>query len=174
MDEKKMTLSPQRDDVDFYKQVADMLTAARKYAKMQLDSTIAATYFEIGRMIVEREQQGHKRAKYGSALIKGLSDYLTEQYGRGFSIVNLQSIRKFYQVYAPSIQQTSSVKFDLSWSHYQVLMRIENEDARHFYEEDSNIYASAYSLYLPDKVLLQRKLAEWTREFEEEHEGESE
>ena len=55
MDEKKMTLSPQRDDVDFYKQVADMLTAARKYAKMQLDSTIAATYFEIGRIKVERE-----------------------------------------------------------------------------------------------------------------------
>jgi predicted nuclease of restriction endonuclease-like (RecB) superfamily len=158
MDDKKLTFTQQSDDVAFYKQVAGLLTAARKYAKKQLDGTITATYFEVGRMIVEREQQGQKRAKYGVALIKGLSEYLTEQYGRGFSIVNLQSIRKFYQVYAPSIQQTlsaeseiaeslisvfdvgerkqqtPSAKFDLSWSHYQILMRIENEAARRFYE----------------------------------------
>jgi predicted nuclease of restriction endonuclease-like (RecB) superfamily len=109
-------------------------------------------------MIVEREQQGQKRARYGASLIKGLSEYLTGQYGKGFSVVNLQSIRKFYQVYAPSIQQTLSAKsesekslasifdadiekqqtpaakFVLTWSHYQILMRIDGDAARHFYE----------------------------------------
>ncbi|GHV13628.1 hypothetical protein FACS1894219_08700 [Clostridia bacterium] len=158
MDEKKLSPAPQGDDTEFFKQIADLLVAARHYAKQQLDTTIVTTYYEVGRMIVEREQQGQKRAQYGTKLIKGLSEYLTEQYGRGFSIVNLQSIRKFYQVYAPSNQQTlsakseigeslisvfgsdtqkqqtPSAKFRLSWSHYQILMRIENEDARRFYE----------------------------------------
>jgi malic enzyme len=93
-------------------------------------------------MIVEREQQGEKRARHGTKLIKGLSEYLTEKHGRGFSVVNLQSIRKFYLVYSPSIgqtvsalseksdsqingfdsstqkQQTVSAKFNLGWSHY--------------------------------------------------------
>jgi len=168
MDDKKPTLAPQVDDTEFYMKVADLLAAARKFAKKQMDSTIVATYYEVGRMIVEREQQGQKRAKYGTQLIKGLSEYLTEQYGRGFSVVNLKSIRKFYHVYSPTVNQTIpaepqtgqsliaqseksnslisvfgagtqkgqtlSAQFNLPWSHYQVLMRIENEAARRFYE----------------------------------------
>jgi len=167
MDDDKLTMTPNGDETDFYKQVADFLAAARKYAKQQMDSTIAITYFEVGRMIVEREQRGQKRAQYGAKLIKGLSEYLTEQYGRGFSVVNLKSIRKFYQVYAPSIQQaltaefekgqsltafseksyslislfestqkgqSLSAQFNLPWTHYQILMRVENEAARSFYE----------------------------------------
>lgn len=161
MDDKKLSLTSQGDDTEFYKKVSELLASARKYAKRQLDSTIVTTYYEVGRMIVEREQQGQKRAQYGTKLIKGLSEYLTEQYGKGFSVVNLKSIRKFYQVYSPSIGQSltalseSNEKFDslisvfdanaqkgqslsaqfkLSWTHYQNLMRIENEAARRFYE----------------------------------------
>ena len=156
------------NDAEFFKQVADLLDAARRHAKRQLDSTIVITYYEVGRMIVEREQQGQKRAQYGAKLIKELSEYLTKQYGRGFSVANLKNIRQFYQVYSPSISQsliseskkqkaltTVSEKsqslisffqnslqigkslnapFDLTWTHYQILMRIENEDARRFYE----------------------------------------
>lgn len=106
MNDKKLSLTPQGDETEFYKKVADLLSAARKYAKRQLDSTIVTTYYEVGRMIVEREQQGQKRAQYGTKLIKGLSEYLTEQYGKGFSIVNLKSMRKFYQIYSPSIGQS--------------------------------------------------------------------
>ena len=168
MDDKNFNLTPQGDDTEFFKQVAELLEAARRHAKRQLDSTIVITYFEVGRMIVEREQQGQKRAKYGASLIKGLSEYLTEQYGKGFSIANLRNFRQFYQVYSSSIrqtvisellerqapidlsqkqqtlssvfaadqriQQTLSAKFSLGWSHYQILMRLENEDARRFYE----------------------------------------
>ena len=159
------------DDVEFYKQVSDLLTAARKYAKRQLDNTIAVTYYEVGRMIVEREQQGKKRAMYGARLIKGLSEYLTENYGQGFSVPNLRNIRQFYLVYSPTIkgytlssvsgecqkQQTLSAKsekrytlssvfrdnqkgqslsdlFILGWSHYQILMRVKSDAARRFYE----------------------------------------
>lgn len=156
--ENKNLPKPQNDDRDFFKQVADRLADARNFAKRQLDHTIVNTYFEIGQMIVLREQQGRERAKYGTQLIKELSEYLTEQYGRGFSIANLQNIRKFYLVYKSLFQQTTSaqleenkaltkaldsylpkqqtlsVKFNLSWSHYQILIRFENEDARRFYE----------------------------------------
>ena len=158
MDDKKLTLPLQDGDMNFYKQVSDLLAAARQFAKRQLDKTIVTAYYEIGRMIVEREQLGQKRAQYGAKLIKGLSEYLTVQYGRGFSVANLQNIRKFYQIYAPSIQQTlsaksenekplmsifdpdlqkeqtPSAKFNLTWSHYQILMRIDNAAARRFYE----------------------------------------
>jgi len=134
MDNNELTPVLNGEETEFYKQVADLLAAARKYAKKQLDSTIVATYYEIGRMIVEREQQGQKRAQYGAKLIKGLSRYLTEQYGKGFSIVNLKSIRKFYQIYAPSIGQSLTALFKLTWTHYQILMRVDNESARRFYE----------------------------------------
>jgi len=161
IDDKRHSLPPISEDTAFYKQVADFLAEARRFAKRQLDRTMVTAYYEIGRMIVEREQQGQKRARYGSKLIKGLSEYLSEQYGKGFSVVNLQSIRKFYQVYSPSIQQSLtaksetpekgktllsvfdanpqkeqslSAKFNLTWTHYQILMRIEDESARSFYE----------------------------------------
>jgi predicted nuclease of restriction endonuclease-like (RecB) superfamily len=158
MGDKKTTLALQGDETDFYMQVAGLLAVARQYAKRQLDSAIVAAYYEIGRMIVEREQRGQKRAQYGAKLIKGLSEYLTGQYGRGFSVVNLKNIRRFYQVYSPSIGQSPTVQseksdslmnifyasaqigqsltaqFNLSWTHYQILMRIEDIAARRFYE----------------------------------------
>jgi hypothetical protein len=99
--------------------------------------------------IVEQEQGGKARAEYGKGLLNELSVYLTERLGRGFSIVNLKSFRKFYITYAPSIGQTLTAQFNfsqkgqtvsaelpfrLSWSHYQILMRIENSNERHFYE----------------------------------------
>ena len=144
MYKKELVPIKQDNETVFYKQVADLLAVARKYAKQQIDNTIVMTYYEIGRMIVEREQQGQKRAQYNAKLIEGLSEYLTGRYGKGFSVVNLKSIRKFYQVYSSSIQQTwsaqiqkgqtLSAQFKLTWSHYQLLMRIENDDARRFYE----------------------------------------
>ena len=123
-----------QNDEDFYNHIADMLTLARQHAKRQLDRTIVMTYFEIGKMIVEREQQGEKRAKYGAKLIKELSAYLTENLGKGFSVTNLKGFRSFYMAYAAQKGQTLSDQFNLGWSHYQILMRIENENARHFYE----------------------------------------
>jgi len=103
-----LTIPTNEDETEFYKQVADLLTVARQHAKRQMDSTIVVTYYEVGRMIVEHEQKGQKRAQYGAKLIKGLSEYLTEQYGKGFSVTNLKGFRSFYLIYAQSIEQTVS------------------------------------------------------------------
>lgn len=104
-------------------------------------------YYEIGRMIVEEEQQGENRAAYGKQLLKELSAYLTENCGKGFSVGNLKNIRQFYKVYSSDqIGETvfsqfenlpavsTGRKFFLSWSHYLKLMRIDDVDERHFYE----------------------------------------
>jgi len=109
MKDKQLPASRDRE-TDFFQQISDVLISARKYAKQQLDNTIVITYYEIGRMIVEREQQGKKRAQYGAELIKGLSEYLTEHFGRGFSVPNLKCFRQFYQMYSPRIQQSLTAK----------------------------------------------------------------
>ncbi len=70
------------------------------------------TYFEIGRRIVEEEQQGKERAEYGKRLLKGLSEVLTKEFGKGFSERNLEQMRKFYLTY--SISQTLSAEFKKS------------------------------------------------------------
>ena len=95
-------------------------------------TTMAKTYFLIGKRIVEEEQNGEKRAEYGDELIKNLSLRLTKEFGKGFSKRNLWQMKQFYLVY--SKVQTLSAQFKLSWSHYLILMRMENLDERNFYE----------------------------------------
>lgn len=73
---------------------------------MTADLTMCVTYFEVGRMIVEEEQGGKARAEYGKGLLVGLSAFLNERVGKVFSESTLRNARIFYQVYAPSIQQT--------------------------------------------------------------------
>lgn len=132
---------------DFLKNVSDVLSQARKNAKTAINISMVYAYYEIGRMIVEEEQQGENRAAYGKQLLKELSAYLTENCGKGFSVGNLKNIRQFYKVYSSDqIGETvfsqfenlpavsTGRKFFLSWSHYLKLMRIEDVDERHFYE----------------------------------------
>ena len=90
------------------------------------------TNWNIGRRIVEEEQNGMVKAEYGTALLKVLSKELTKQYGKGFSRSNLQSMRKFYLEYKKC--QTLSGK--LSWSHYLLLLGVSDKNARSFYEHE--------------------------------------
>jgi predicted nuclease of restriction endonuclease-like (RecB) superfamily len=90
------------------------------------------TYFKIGKLIVEEEQKGKQRAVYGEKLITELSKELTQEYGKGFSTTNLKQMRTFYLTYSKG--QTLSDEFKLSWSHYLMLMRIDNPAERNFYE----------------------------------------
>jgi predicted nuclease of restriction endonuclease-like (RecB) superfamily len=128
----------------------------------QIDYSMTLTYFLIGRYIVEDEQKGKERAAYADETIKYLAQELTLQFGKGFSARNLASMKKFYLTYqsrlgsesilqtlsakselppATDISQTVSAKFSnpflLSWSHYQLLCRIEREEERNFYEIES-------------------------------------
>lgn len=138
---------------EFFYSVAKLIEQARAQVGRTADLTMCAAYYEIGRMIVEQEQGGKTRAEYGRGLLKELSAYLGKRFGKGYSETNLRNARKFYKIYAPSIQQTisaeltgdkggqiqqiistESIPFTLGWSHYLILMRIDNPDERHFYE----------------------------------------
>ncbi len=135
---------------NLYSKIAELLQSARQQVVRSVNRTMVYTYYEIGRMIVEDEQQGKKRAEYGKRVLKELSAKLTAEFGKGFSKRNLEQMRQFYLTYSiaqkssAQLQQTvskSSVishthlpEFSLSWSHYLKLMRIENPDERSFYE----------------------------------------
>jgi predicted nuclease of restriction endonuclease-like (RecB) superfamily len=117
---------------NLYNQISELLSIAKKNVLQSVNSTMTRTYFEIGKLIVEEEQNGKQRAEYGKQLIIDLSKELTTEYGKGFSTTNLKQMRSFYLTYSKG--QTVSDEFKLSWSHYLMLMRLDNPDERNFYE----------------------------------------
>lgn len=119
---------------ELYSQIASVLSKSRKFVVSTVNTTMVRSYFEIGRIIVENEQNGKSRAEYGKETLKNLSERLTKDFGKGFSQRNLKQIRQFFLVYSNQIPQTLSDQFSLSWSHYLFLMRIDNPDERKFYE----------------------------------------
>lgn len=120
---------------DIYEEIKNLLTSARNNITSNINSTMAKTYFLIGKRIVEEEQSGKERAIYGDELIKNLSLRLTKDFGKGFSKTNLKQMKSFYLIYGKG--QTLSDQFKLSWSHYLILMRMENIEERNFYEIES-------------------------------------
>lgn len=119
----------------FYNEIKTLLHQARHHVYSTINTTMTQTYWEIGKRIVHEEQQGASRAQYGKAILKTLSDELTKEFGKGFSVDNLENMRRFYIAFQKS--ETASRKFSLSWSHYIFLTRIENIDERAFYEIES-------------------------------------
>jgi predicted nuclease of restriction endonuclease-like (RecB) superfamily len=140
-----------------YARVRDLVVSARQTLARGVDLVQVRTNFEIGRHIVEFEQQGADRAAYGDAIVKGLTSQLAAEFGQGFSLSNLKSMRQFFLLYrdrmAPRepISQTASGLFEiqksqtlpgqlaqqaftLSWSHYVFLLGVKNPDERSFYE----------------------------------------
>jgi len=143
---------------DLYDRIRTLIVAARQTVARGVDLVQVHTNFEIGRHIVEHEQQGKQRAAYGAEVLTGLAEKLTGEFGKGFSRSNLEYMRRFYQAYASryDISQTMSGKlpsdgmpqttsgefallrseapFSVSWSHYVFLLGIKNPDERSFYE----------------------------------------
>jgi predicted nuclease of restriction endonuclease-like (RecB) superfamily len=128
--------------------IVALLQAARTASARSVNALMTATYWEIGRRIVEFEQKGQDRAEYGEALIKQLAEDLTRQFGRGFGAVNLSQMRRFFVEWpARKIFQTPSEKspalpeiaskFPLPWSAYVRLLSVKNTEARGFYEAES-------------------------------------
>lgn len=114
-------------------EIGDLLAAARSNVARQVNNELLNTYWNIGRIIAEYEQTVPERADYGKQTLKELSKALTNEFGKGFSVSNIQFMRRFYQTY--QIQQTASVK--LSWSHYCELLSISDPDKRSFYEKEA-------------------------------------
>jgi len=126
MQHKVQTLNNLHNDIK------TLLQNARNRVYASINSTMTETYWAIGKRIVEEEQEGESRAKYGKGLLQNLSIALSEEFGKGFSVDNLENMRKFYSAYSKS--ETASRKFKLSWSHYIFLTRITDKDERNFYE----------------------------------------
>ncbi|MBO7199810.1 MAG: hypothetical protein J6V54_00260 [Bacteroidales bacterium] len=116
--------------------IEQLITEAKKRTISAVNTAMVYAYYEIGRMIVEDEQHGEERAKYGKAVLKELSIRLTNKFGKGFSVENLDRMRYFYKTYSKTNSSTvlTNSYFTLSWSHYLKLMRIDNPEERRFYE----------------------------------------
>ena len=112
----------------FYRQIASILDAARERAYAAVNFAMVEAYWEIGRSIVE-EQGGKERAEYGEALLQGLAERLTADFGKGFDASNLRYMRQFYLAFPIR----DALRHELSWTHYRRLSRIPDSEARMWY-----------------------------------------
>jgi predicted nuclease of restriction endonuclease-like (RecB) superfamily len=126
---------------DTYKRIADCIQETKKHILYGINAVMVKTYWVIGHEIVLHEQHGEDRAAYGEELLLQLSQKLTKEFGKGYSVSNLRNMRQFYLTFQNQIHQTPSGEFaftpKLSWSKYCVLMQIKVVDARTFYEQEA-------------------------------------
>lgn len=166
MTRKKADRSPKPEKIrhalrgEFYRSVAEILQNARSNAYRAVNFAMVEAYWQVGRMIVEEEQHGKKRAGYGEALIHSLSERLTLDFGKGFNVSNLWAFKQFYAAFPilrtvcgesfgihPTEQNTGNanpaptmrpaLRRELTWSHYRLLIRVEKPDARAWYMKEA-------------------------------------
>ena len=113
--------------------IRTLLIASREQLQLSVNSVMVQTYWHIGRIIVEDEQNGKSRAQYGKKQLALISTSLTQEFGKGFDARNLRNMRQFYITYP--IWNAVSTK--LSWTHYRSLMRVESKEAREWYMHES-------------------------------------
>ena len=143
-------------NIELYSDLKDIINQSRSLVTRNVNTIMLNTYWNIGKRIVEEEQNGNFKDEYGSRLLKEISKELTNEFGRGFSRSNLQSMRKFFIEY-PKCQTLSG---KLSWSHYLLLLAISDKNERAFYEhecENSNWSVRALERQI-DSALYQRLL----------------
>jgi predicted nuclease of restriction endonuclease-like (RecB) superfamily len=158
-----------------YEQVAALILAARSRVRSTVNQEMVLTYWRIGQLIVEDEQGGEMRAEYGKALLEGVADRLTAEFGKGFDASNLRRMRQFYQAFPIC----GALRHDLSWTHYRFIIRVENEAARLWYmteaanegwstralERQINSFYYERILSSQDMVPVKAEAAEKTREL---------
>ena len=139
--------------VGFINDIKHIVEQSRREAYAAVNQAMVSAYWQIGRRIVEEEQHGQQRAGYGKQLLKQLSEVLTAEYGKGFSVQNLYYFRQFYLSF-PEIFHTacgiSSEKFSkpwriLTWSHYRRLLSVSNEAARNWYLREASEQMWSYA-----------------------------
>ena len=113
-------------DTDFYDAISHIIENARSRVYQTINTAMVEAYWQIGKRIVEEEQEGEKRAQYGRALIKNLSIRLTDEFGKGFSIANLKNIRQFYIVFSDD-PKGYALCSQLNWSHIRSIIRIKKD-----------------------------------------------
>lgn len=153
---------PAKQPKELFGRIVSILEQARGNVVRAVNANMVWAYWLIGREIVEELQGGEERAEYGKQVLDTLSGGLTERYGKGFSVPNLQNFRKFYLAYSTRIVSAAQIQYptgtnsedgriqyptgseslqgfspQLSWSHYRALMRVESDAARDFYEREA-------------------------------------
>jgi predicted nuclease of restriction endonuclease-like (RecB) superfamily len=118
---------------NLYQTIKNILQTARDNAYQQVNFIMVEAYWNIGKQIVEEEQKGEDRAKYGSYLIKELSRQLSDEFGKGYSQQSIRNMRQFYK----SFPIRSTLWSELSWSHYKLIIRLKDENARTWYMEEA-------------------------------------
>ena len=121
------------DNDRLFQKIREILENARHKVYRTANTEMLRAYWNVGREIVEEEQKGQDRAKYGSALLEELAKRLTELYGKSFSSRHLRYMRQFYREFP----KWNAVRSELSWTHYRLLLKVEKEDARVFYMKEA-------------------------------------
>jgi predicted nuclease of restriction endonuclease-like (RecB) superfamily len=120
----------------FFVDISQILSEGRSKVHNAVNFTMVETYWNIGKRIVEQEQQGKERANYGDQLLVNLSRYLSDTFGKGFSYANLKNFRQFYLTW-PNDEIRYTLCSELSWSHIRLIMRLDTENAREYYLNES-------------------------------------
>ena len=116
-----------------YSSVREVLITARATVQRSINSAMVEAYWSVGRLIIEDEQHGEKRAEYGKTVLNDLSKRLTDEFGKGFTLTNLRYMRMFYLAFPIR----HALRDELSWTHYRLMLKVENEVARMWYMNES-------------------------------------
>ncbi len=151
---------PIKTNENLYNEIKTIIEESRNNVYRAANFAMVQAYWHIGKLIVEEEQKGEKKAAYGKELIKNLANQLTKEYGKGFTETNLKYMRQFYSVF----KKSHSLRGELSWTHYRLLLKLENEAIREFYMEEAiegnwstrTLERQIYSLYY-QRILMTNK-----------------
>ena len=116
-----------------FAEIREVLVTARRTAYKAVNFAMVTAYWNVGRLIVEDEQKGYIRAEYGKAILADLSKRLTDEFGKGFDERELRRIRQFYLVFP----KWDALRPELTWTHYRLLIRVQNEQARLWYMNEA-------------------------------------
>ena len=178
--ENKIEIIEQADN-SFIDEIKQIVRSARKKAYSAINFAQVEANWLVGKRIVEQEQAGKERAEYGKYIILVLAQELTQEFGSGFSVTNIKNFRKFYLLFNDlSIGQTVSDL--LSWSHYERLIRVENQEARDWYLKetatnnwgvrtlDRNISTLYYQRLLSSQIKepVENEMLEKTKEYQDD------
>ena len=166
---------------NYINEIKKILKNARQKAYTAVNSAMVEAYWEIGRRIVEEEQNGKERAEYGKEILQNLSKELTEEFGKGYSYRTLREIRQFYLMFS-DFEKWRTVSAKLTWSHFQKVLRVSNEKARIFYLTeaaenmwsvrtlDRNISTLYYDRIVAsiDKKIVENEMKEKTKKLQAE------
>ena len=166
---------------NYINEIKKILKNARQKAYTAVNSAMVEAYWEIGRRIVEEEQNGKERAEYGKEILQNLSKELTEEFGKGYSYRTLREIRQFYLMFS-DFEKWRTVSAKLTWSHFQKVLKVSDEKARIFYLTeaaenmwsvrtlDRNISTLYYNRIVAsiDKKIVENEMKEKTKKLQAE------